>query len=693
MLIRIVLFVVATAGFTALCPPLSAATNTVELLNSLRACPATGDAWCQTARFCVGINTGFFGYYNLDKVVLDQAKGASFEVDQIGPQDIFRNLDTPLDNNKYPTQIGRKITMRFYSNLYAKTLPERMPSGEFVVLWEGRARRANVSGNGVSNVLRSRNRIQFSLDTIRRGEAIFTYESVDDGRHVTNIRIVPIAYENDYKEWSWNDYDVGAKTNPPIFFPEWLDKMQSAEGCFIRYMNSNHNNDRNVIVTKRDSSRDRIMPSYSVWYEGFAMGFDVEPWHGLPWEIIAEASLQTGTYPWINFRVYTFENLRAGDRLVRDVGTMFREKYGGPIYVEYGNEIWNYAWPFDVASDYVRYNGPGRNDNIGENYALRANVVYRAFTKAYRDRACLVQGVIAGQARNPWHAEQRVLHADREYADVVAAATYVGDNLVPDNLAWQFVEQLYDDVRLGRITQSTAFNSIRDELLTGSLEIIKKNWRNDVAPYIQAHIDIARTDNLCPAIYESGLNMRIDRSDPDNARHRNIQSFVRDYRDSPQQAEVEAEVYRWLRARKVGPTMIYSSVESSGNGTFSYWDTIFDDREDEAPRTRLIRTFADKRASLLKTVIGIERRIAALPNSAFRDASKSKTRLLATLARLGKAVHKGAPRNATRLTEAFEQRVNGCGRTPDADDWLVQCGRQRQIQRLVRRLQLELPTL
>lgn len=682
-------FCVATCSFS---PLLLAQGSTQKLLASTYSCPEDGSRWCHTSQFCVGINTGFFGYYNVDKVVIDQAKGASFEIDQNGPQDIFRNTDTVLDSNKYPTRTGRVVTMRFYSNLYAQSLLQRLPSGEFVVFWKGAARKKRVVGEGVSNVRISRDRIRFSLDTAIRGEALFLYENAAGRPHVTDIRIVPVEYEDDYENWAWTDYRVGARTNPPIFFPEWLNKMKSAEGCVIRYVNSSHANDKSVVEKRRDSSKDRIWPANSVWFEGFGMGIDIEPRHGLPWEIIAEASLQTGTYPWINFRIYSYENTLEGDSLVRDVGKMFRENYGGPIYVEYGNEIWNYAVPFDVASEYVRLNGPGSNENMSENYALRSNLLYRDFSESYGERSCLVQGVLGGQTRNPWHAQQRLIHADPTYADIVTPAAYVGDNLVPENRPWKFVAQQYDDVRLGRKTLAQAFEALRDEILTGDEGVIQKNWRNDVAPYIDSHFELARERNMCPAIYESGLNLRIDRTNPRDSRHSEIREFLRNYRLSPQQADVEREIYQWLEARQVGPAVVYSSVEPAGNGTFSYWDTIFDERSADSPRTKLIAEFSDRRAKLLKLIVRVEAQVKKTPLKQFRS-KPLKQRFLKELYGLAQAIHANDQSNAKRLLRRVTRHVDGCGRRADQNDWIRSCFRQARVQRLLRTISPDLERL
>jgi len=424
-------------------------------------CPAGAVAPCQKSRFCVGMNTGFFGAKNRDFPFIDLMRGSHVYVDRYTPSDISRNPLVPLDRNNYPTAFGVDIDVLFYSNRTTGKPYQTMPSGRFVVMWEGEAFEPDVIGSGVSDVVRAGQSISFSLDTEFNTHAIFRYQNGSRTNNVANIRIVALKYMSVYRNWSWNLYEVGARSNPPIFHPEWLDKMSAA--CTIRYLNSTQTNDRNVVHFERDSTATRIHPASSVWYEGFNLGSRAEVRHVWPWELVLEATLQTRTIPWINFRVFVYENILANDTLVQQIAAMFNAHYGGEMYVEYGNEIWNYGFPFNVSTEYVERNGPGRNNDLNENYALRSNLVQKTFAEAYGNDGCLVNGVMATQAKNPWNAGRRMLYADLEYIDVLSPAAYVGDSINPDANIWPFLELVYADLDAGVITESEAMDAIKDE--------------------------------------------------------------------------------------------------------------------------------------------------------------------------------------------------------------------------------------
>ena len=98
---------------------------------------------------------------------------------------------------------------------------------------------------------------------------------------------------------------------------------------------------------------------------------------------------------------------------------------------------------------------------------------------------------------------------------------------------------------------------------------------------------MAAERDMCTAFYEAGLHMRvnnIDRNDPEQVA---FADFMRDYQRSEQQAEAEKEVHDWLLDRTTGPNVLFSSFMNAGWGTFSYWDSVFEDRASESARASL----------------------------------------------------------------------------------------------------------
>ena len=359
------------------------------------------------------------------------------------------------------------------------------------------------------------------------------------------------------------------------------------------------------------------------------------------------------------------------------------------IYTEYGNEIWNFAYPFNVASNHVRLNGPGTRDNLAENYAKRSNLVHRIFQESYGDNQCLALGVLASQGRNPFLGQQVIAFADTRYIDVFSPTTYVGDNLVPGNTPWNFVEDLYSSVQSGTMTEDQAFSKIRNELLTGDGGIVVRNWRNDVGPFTQAYIDTADSRGICSAFYEAGLHMRVDDVDTDDSAQVGVRDFVRSYQRSKHQAAVEREVTNYLRTRSTGPNILFASFDNGGGGTFSYWDSVFEPVSREAPRASQIPDFGDGGgigvpnkvavAAIVRELRVVDRRLAAAPDRVYTSEA-AKRRLQQYARTIRSAATKGRQAAAEKARRQLLGRVNGCGGRPDDNDAIRNCNIQKKLQ-------------
>jgi len=602
--------------------------STPSMVQSQAACGGPAQ-YCHSQDFCVGVNSGFFEYWSLDRPFIDQAKGAGVAVDLDGNgvidytnDTIIRNPSIALDSSGYPTDLDKEVVFVFYANSSTTHQKSMLPAGQYVVLWDGDAVTPDVEGAGASAVqydpAADAGRIEFTLDPVVIGNTSFNYKN-GTGGHVTNIRIVPIEFEDAYSDWSWAEFEPGSPTNPPIFFSEWLEKVSS--GCILRFVSGLHTNDEDAIVFERDSSDSRTYPHYAVWYQGLNLGNaafgPANQSHVWPWELIVEATLQTQTVPWLNFRVFTYENLIGpdgipgtadDDTLVTDVAALFRDYYGDEIYVEYGNELWNFAWPFSVATNHVMNSdittvGPGSNKNLEENHALRSNAVLQAFSTEYGAGAgndsCKVLGVLASQARAPWRMQNLLQHADPDFVDVVSAATYVGGDANPSSsntellARWNFISDLYDDVQVGAKSNDQVFDEISEEVLTGNAGLVAANWRNDMLANISSYKNLADTNGMCLAFYEGGLHWRLDGLDINNTQHMGVADMMRDFHRSQQLANVEMELNNWLLSNNVGPSIVYSSFQSSGWSTFSYWDWVFEDTCMQAPRAAMIGAYSN----------------------------------------------------------------------------------------------------
>jgi hypothetical protein len=78
------------------------------------------------------------------------------------------------------------------------------------------------------------------------------------------------------------------------------------------------------------------------------------------------------------------------------------------------------------------------------------------------------------------------------------------------------------------------------------------------------------------------------------------------------------------------------------------------------------------------TIRSLQNDVASLPASAFKKKSHSRT-LLTELARVEDSLTEGDATNAVRRLTDLRVHLNGCGASPDKNDWIVDCTGQRKI--------------
>jgi thrombospondin type 3 repeat protein len=82
----------------------------------------------------------------------------------------------------------------------------------------------------------------------------------------------------------------------------------------------------------------------------------------------------------------------------------------------------------------------------------------------------------------------------------------------------------------------------------------------------------------------------------------------------------------------------------------------------------------------------LQNAISALPDSVFKDSGKGpghRSSMLSKLENIESLVANGAPNKAIAQVQILRGHVDGCGLTPDNDDWIVDCTAQVQIRSLL----------
>jgi hypothetical protein len=70
--------------------------------------------------------------------------------------------------------------------------------------------------------------------------------------------------------------------------------------------------------------------------------------------------------------------------------------------------------------------------------------------------------------------------------------------------------------------------------------------------------------------------------------------------------------------------------------------------------------------------------VEKLNAEAFKSSGQQNA-VLSILAEIDALIADGDLDDATRKLENLERRVDGCGTTPDVDDWIVDCAAQTQV--------------
>jgi hypothetical protein len=76
--------------------------------------------------------------------------------------------------------------------------------------------------------------------------------------------------------------------------------------------------------------------------------------------------------------------------------------------------------------------------------------------------------------------------------------------------------------------------------------------------------------------------------------------------------------------------------------------------------------------------------VAALPDEVFRSSDGgNRTATLAILEAIEQEIEDGDIAEALRQLRNLRMRVDGCGASPDRNDWIIDCGTQRQVRALL----------
>lgn len=391
-----------------------------------------GDAAESARNHQLLLGVGFAAPFNLEEPFINMAKarsaGWSFE---LGPRQRVQGPKAVkagyLDSNTYmPTRKAAEAKFGEVAVFYSEA--EQFPdyyADEYVLDWKGEAQGFMQRWDSAAVRSRGQNSITYSLNPSQVRGGAMRFAAFGDG--FSDIRL----YRKKYAPLLAR----GEIWNPE--FINYVRRYDIARTMDLQYTNNFQVRRFDQIATMSEpwGQRSAIVwpepPFFSIPYEVlFDLGVkaDVAIWLTLPPQLgspisAADPSLRQEKKPskTDSAKLRAVISAKTGEILASPEWSIFAKAFGDryvasgyplsrPLYVEVGNEIWNYSSGFWISSNYAVAiaEGAAEKKNIGQGYGVLAARYMMALEKEFAARKIRpnIIYVIASQTANPWRTQQ-----------------------------------------------------------------------------------------------------------------------------------------------------------------------------------------------------------------------------------------------------------------------------------------------
>ncbi len=379
----------------------------------------------------IGMNLSFHTYWSPQMIFGNQMKQASnFKVREVwgGTFELPNSFEQyPKRADGYPTQVPftfnglpckvHVILMGGHRQPY--------PAGTYNLTFEGTGR-VSVEWDTPSAEFTTPNVLHPIQVTPQMGMygsngIHVTIEESDPNDPVHNIQVLAPGAELTYQ------------THP--FNPRALELLKGMK-C-IRAMHALYTNreDTNLVTSNMQTPYDYYTQS-AQWYTGLHHNY------------LIELGKQLKADVWMNFP------FNVSDTLIRNVALDFKANLapGQKVYIEYGNELWNFAYPYNIGTSWVQDRGYALNFDTSASYAAgrryvayRSAQMFRIWQDAFDGDTSRFVRVLASHGANPWTGlvelyaiNNTTINPTGTRADALAIAPYfgggVGDYLHSNNM-------------------------------------------------------------------------------------------------------------------------------------------------------------------------------------------------------------------------------------------------------------------
>ena len=353
-----------------------------------------------------GINLTGLSYWSTQWTLIDVMKQASNGSGQLWATS---NMDSwvfntghqaqlDLDENGWPRSLPDRSSSDFH---YVSTIifqdNEHYPIGDYTVLYDGEG---ELNYGGVTLISSSAGRDVVRLDEGRYFHLqIRSTDPENNGNYLRNIRIIaPGGHCGDALSFAQQANDCAesdqfaafaSMATPPVFHPLFLQDIAPFRTLrFMRFLNTINN----PVQEWSESAR----PEHGSW----ALNA------GAPVAVAAEMANEVQAEPWLNLPV------RVSDDYARQAAMTVKETLDDhlTLYLEYGNELWNSAYPYILDGMYAEEQGKQLWPDAGVSdfeyrlnyYGMRSAQICAIWKDVFSDSPERVQCVMGGMGANSW---------------------------------------------------------------------------------------------------------------------------------------------------------------------------------------------------------------------------------------------------------------------------------------------------
>ena len=446
------------------------------------------------------------------------------------------------------------------STLLLRDIPNRYPSGKYIVLYEGQGtieygfdaqkdRTASTPGRDVINV-----------DAKGGGGILLTITATDPkktGDYIRNIKVVQAESEKTFET--------------EIFNPKFIEKIKKFRTLrFMDWMRTNG--------SEQKEWSDRPRPSIA--------SYGVK---GVPIEIMVALSNKVKAPPWFNMPH------QATDEYITNFVKLVKKSLDPNlnVYVEFSNEVWNWQFPqaqYALKQGKARW-GEDKADAFYQWYGMRAAQMCDIWKSVFGNESNRVACVLSTQKAykglesyalecSYWVAEGNK-PCYQHGIDAYAVAAYVSGNLgSPENSST--IESWLKDPDGGF---GKAFKQLRE----GGLLRESTDSLSDVYKDLIYHKEVAQKKGLTLVAYEGGQHITGSGGVENNDK---LTNFFIELNRRPEMSDFYTQLLNdW---KKAGGTLFMHFVDISPSSKWGSWGALEYLDQNGSPKYNALIDFIDK---------------------------------------------------------------------------------------------------